>query len=135
MINILSTLAFFLLLPGGNVFAQKVNAAIPGDTSQSMVYDFGTAKKDAVSARVFKIYNNSNAAVRIRSISATPYCNVPVWSTRPIKPGRYGLIKVTYNGAEVGPFEAELRIIYYDQETLPSENIIEEVVVKGVVND
>lgn len=105
------------------------------DEPADIVFDFGTINSDAAVSRIFKLYNNTSQAVRIRSIWSSPYCNVQAWSNKPIKPGKYGLMKVSYNGAEPGPFKANLKVLYYDGGSVMKDGLIEDVVIQGVVQE
>lgn len=131
--KILSLIGATLLFCAGYSLAQE-KAAIQNEPA-AIVYDFGMINKDAAVSRIFKLYNNTGQTVRIRSIWASPYCHVQAWSTKPIKPGKHGLMKVSYNGAEAGPFKANLKVLYYGGKSVKKDGLIEDVVIQGVVQE
>src|SRR5690606_1072912 len=122
----------FLLLCAYSRAQEK--AAIQGQP-QDIVYDFGIITKDKAVSKIFKIYNNTQQAVRIRSIWSSPYCNVTAWSKKPIKAGKHGLMKVAYNGARTGPFKATLKVYYYDSGRLDTERLIEDILIQGEIRE
>ncbi len=100
--------------------------------SSAPFYDFGNIIKGVPVAKIFKIFNPGNKPIRIRTIDAPLYCEVAAWTQKPIKPGKAGLIKIVYNTDKSGVFNATLKIVYYDSENLKGENLVEDILVKGL---
>ncbi len=126
-----------LLLNGGfgDTDSSKTAAQrIEYHAENSLVYDFGTITQDIPASRIFKIYNNTNKEVRIRTIWPSIYGTVTAWTKKPIKPGKAALMKVIYNAAKPGPFEMNLKVVYYNHEALRGEPLVEDIIVKGITD-
>lgn len=98
------------------------------------VFDFGKVKmtgKAKKVKKVFKVYNNSSRELRIRSVCSPCNYTVPVWSKGWIKPGKHGLVLVIYYPEEQGPFQASMRINYYNEDMLQDENVARDILVRG----
>ncbi len=64
-----------------------------------LTYDFGTFSEDnATQTFVFNFTNVGDAPLVVNQAIASCGCTVPVYTTKPVMPGKKGEIKVTYNG-------------------------------------
>ncbi len=75
-------------------------------------HDFGYIKesKGPVTC-VFEFENTGNAPLLIITASATCGCTRPEYPTKPIKPGKKGKIKVTFNPiGRPGPFRKNVKV-------------------------
>lgn len=95
--NKLLTVVFVLLcMTTTTLYAQEPKAEIKFDKS---IYDFGTfTENNSVMTCTFNFTNVGNAPLVITQCVASCGCTVPVYSDKPIAPGKTGSIKVTYNG-------------------------------------
>ena len=81
---------------GLQVKAQEPKAEIKFDKS---VYNFGKFTEDnSVLTCTFNFTNTGKAPLVITQCVASCGCTIPVYSDKPIAPGKTGTIKVTYNG-------------------------------------
>ena len=88
-------LAMMMLAGIGTLSAQN-KAQIQFDKT---TYNFGTFSEDkGVVSCVFEFTNTGNAPLIINQAVASCGCTVPTYTKEPIKPGKKGEIKVTYNG-------------------------------------
>ncbi|WP_423149596.1 DUF1573 domain-containing protein [Rubrolithibacter danxiaensis] len=124
MIKILSLVGILLLSKVDIEQIASIQQKSSCDTSTTVFYDFGIISKDVPVAKIFRIYNNTDKSIRIRTIGSSIYCTVPAWTKKPIPPGKFGLMKVSYNGELIGPFEANLKVLYYGRENMKSENFL-----------
>lgn len=95
--NKLLTVVFVLLcMTTTTLYAQEPKAEIKFDKS---IHDFGTfTENNSVMTCTFNFTNVGNAPLVITQCVASCGCTVPVYSDKPIAPGKTGSIKVTYNG-------------------------------------
>ncbi|MBO4593079.1 MAG: DUF1573 domain-containing protein [Bacteroidaceae bacterium] len=77
-------------------------------------YDFGQFSEDkAVVSCVFTFTNVGDAPLVISQCVASCGCTVPVYTEKPVEPGKTGQIKVTYNGRGrvTGPFKKIITVM------------------------
>ena len=76
-------------------FSQQKKAAI---SFESNVHDFGTFKEEhGPITYVFKFTNTGGEPLILSKVKASCGCTTPVYTKVPVKPGKTGEIKVTYN--------------------------------------
>lgn len=81
--------------------AQGNQASIKFD---KVVHNFGTFSEDAPTQKcVFTFTNTGTAPLIINQAVASCGCTIPSYTKAPIKPGKKGEIKVTYNGTGAFP--------------------------------
>lgn len=79
----------------------------------SKVYDFGTIKeKDGKVSHVFRFTNGSKLPVVITMVDASCGCTTAKYTREVIRPGKSGVVKVTFNPAfRPGHFSKEIRLL------------------------
>jgi hypothetical protein len=88
-------LAFLLIFGFTTAFAQK-GAEIKFDRT---TYNFGSFPEDkSLVSCEFTFTNVGTAPLIINQAVASCGCTVPTYTKEPVKPGKKGSIKVTYNG-------------------------------------
>lgn len=62
------------------------------------VYDFETISESAGKVTAtFKLTNNTKGPVLVTNVRVTCGCTEPVWTKKPIEPGKTGEVQVTYD--------------------------------------
>ena len=81
-------------------------------TFEEKTHDFGTIKEaDGAVSYTFKFTNTGDEPLVIINVNASCGCTRPEYSKEPIKPGKTGTIKVTYNPAgRPGEFNKDVKI-------------------------
>jgi hypothetical protein len=103
----LQSLAIFMLVllwNGAEIFAQtdaKVTTAIEWI---SKTYDFGKIPQGKPVTAEFEFKNPSLVPLIINSVKPSCGCTVADYPKEPVLPQKTGVIKVTYNAANQGPF-------------------------------
>lgn len=98
--KILTMLLAAVCLLGGSAAARAEKKPNPGIEFAQKEYDFGTFKEEkGYVSHEFEFTNTGNAPLLILSASASCGCTRPDYPTHPVKPGKSGKIKVTYNPA------------------------------------
>ena len=84
----------------------------PEMTFEAKTHDFGTIKEvDGPVTHIFEFTNTGNEPLVIINVNASCGCTRPEYSKEPIRPGKKGKIKVTYNPAgRPGEFDKEVKI-------------------------
>lgn len=84
----------------------------PVMTFDEKTHDFGTIKEaDGPVSHTFEFTNTGNEPLVIINVNASCGCTRPEYSKEPIKPGKKGKIKVTYNPAgRPGEFSKDVKI-------------------------
>lgn len=84
----------------------------PVMTFEEKTHDFGTIKEaDGPVSHTFEFTNTGNEPLVIINVNASCGCTRPEYSKEPIKPGKKGKIKVTYNPAgRPGEFSKDVKI-------------------------
>lgn len=111
---LLGSLAFALVLMGGNVWGQS--QTVKKDTTEKAApapfegkiqfkkesIDFGSTKLNKPVTVKFEFTNISNAPVIIQNAQPSCGCTTPDWTKEPVLPGKKGMIKATYNASSLG---------------------------------
>lgn len=111
MKRIVST--FITILVGVSAFTLKAEEDKgPVMTFDEKIFDFGMIKEaDGPVSHTFEFTNTGNEPLVIINANASCGCTRPEYSKEPIKPGKSGKIKVTYNPAgRPGEFDKEVKI-------------------------
>ena len=84
----------------------------PVMTFDEKTYDFGTIKEvDGPVTHSFEFTNTGDEPLVIINVNASCGCTRPEYSKEPIKPGKSGKIKVTFNPAgRPGEFSKDVKI-------------------------
>ena len=67
-------------------------------------YNFGSVRQNAPAECRFVFQNTGNEPLVLASVGTTCGCTVPEWSKKPVMPGKYGTVKVSYNTSHKGSF-------------------------------
>ena len=67
-------------------------------------YNFGSVKQNNPAECRFVFQNTGNEPLVLASVGTTCGCTVPEWSKKPVMPGKYGIVKVSYNTSHKGSF-------------------------------
>lgn len=101
---------------------------LPQMTFEYDTWDFQEIIKEEVVSHNFKFTNTGKTDLLITSARASCGCTVPEYPKEPVKPGDFGIIKVTYNSDKAnGAFN---KTVYITANTYPNENKLH---VKGIV--
>ena len=91
-------------------------------------YDFGKIKQNIPKSCSFTFKNISAKPLIIESAVAGCGCTTPEYPKEPIAKGKDGVIKVTYNAANLGAFTKDVTVKFVNIETPVVLNIIGEVI-------
>ena len=61
-------------------------------------YDFGKIKRGQSVSHVFKFRNTGLSPLVILDVTTSCGCTTPEFTRKPVMPGQYGEVKVTFNG-------------------------------------
>ena len=108
------TITLALLLACGSAFAgcgpsgdaQKKNRKYPAVEfeNDTYKYDFGKIVRGESVSHVFKFRNTGNAPLVIADVTTSCGCTTPEYTKEPVLPGRYGEVKITFDGEGFGRF-------------------------------
>ena len=88
-----------LVAMAGIGFAVAQNAAKGQIKFEKTTHDFGTfSENNPVQTHTFVFTNVGDAPFVVTQATASCGCTVPSFTKEPVKPGKKGQIKVTYNG-------------------------------------
>jgi hypothetical protein len=74
-------------------------------------HDFGAIPQGTPATYTFTFENTGKTPLIITNASASCGCTTPDWSKEPIKPGKKGFVKATYNAAAPGPFTKSVTVM------------------------
>jgi hypothetical protein len=74
-------------------------------------HDFGNIPQGTPATYTFTFENTGKTPLIITNASASCGCTTPDWSKEPIKPGKKGFVKATYNAAAPGPFTKSVTVM------------------------
>lgn len=78
---------------------------------ESETHDFGSIPQGTPASYTFVVKNTGKSPLIITSASASCGCTTPEWTKEPIKPGKTGYVKATYNAASPGPFTKSVTVM------------------------
>ncbi len=90
--------------------AEPVNEKAPEIKFTSETHDFGTIPQGTPATYEFTFKNTGKTNLIITSASASCGCTTPEWTKEPIKPGKTGYVKATFNAAASGPFTKSVTV-------------------------
>lgn len=73
-------------------------------------HDFGSIPQGKPATYEFVVENTGKAPLIITNAAASCGCTTPTWSQEPIKPGKKGYVRATYNAASPGPFTKSVTV-------------------------
>jgi hypothetical protein len=91
-------------------------------------YNFGKIKQNIPKSCSFTFKNISAKPLIIENAVAGCGCTTPEYPKEPIAKGKDGVIKVTYNAANLGAFTKDVTVKFVNIETPVVLNIIGEVI-------
>lgn len=74
-------------------------------------HDFGSIPQGTPATYEFVFKNTGKTPLIITNASASCGCTTPDWTKEPIKPGKTGVVKATYNAASPGPFTKSVTVV------------------------
>ena len=97
-----------LVLCTTTVFAQKK----ADDVAKFKVetYDFGKVKHNVPVTATFELTNIGTEPLIIDQASPSCGCTVSDYTKEPIAPGKTGIIKATFNAADMGPINKQVTV-------------------------
>jgi Protein of unknown function (DUF1573) len=134
----LHSLAFLMLVllwNGAGIFAQTdTNKVVPAFEWANKTYDFGKIPQGKPVTAEFQFRNPSMAPLIINSVRPSCGCTVADYPKEPILPQKSGTIKVTYNAANMGPFQKSVSVASNTGEQNEILFIKGEVIAEGEQN-
>jgi hypothetical protein len=126
-----------LVTTRGELFAQddlqQGNASIDvNKASFSLVkksVNFGEMKMGSVKTIELSFTNTGKKTLVLNDVYTNCGCTTVDWPKDPFMPGKSGMIKITYNPVEIGPFSKTI-FIYSN-----AQNSSEAVQIEGLVTD
>jgi len=94
-----------------SLFAQTDNPNQADIKFEKETHDFGVIPQGTPVTYLFVFKNTGKSPLIITSASASCGCTTPDWSREPIKPGREGFVKATYNAASPGDFTKSVTVM------------------------
>lgn len=74
-------------------------------------HDFGAIPQGTPATYEFSFKNTGKTPLIITNASASCGCTTPDWTREPIKPGKTGTVKATYNAASPGSFTKSVTVV------------------------
>lgn len=74
-------------------------------------HDFGNIPQGVPATYEFVFKNTGKTPLIVTNAAASCGCTTPEWTKEPIKPGKTGIIKATYNAASPGPFTKSVTVV------------------------
>ena len=93
------------------------------------LYDFGEISSQKPVACNFQFINRGKLPLVISNVSSTCSCAVPAWMRKPVKKGRHGLIRVSFNPISPGRFRKTIKV-YSNANNSPVQ-----IIITGFVNE
>lgn len=90
------------------VAATAVSQAQPKAKYEQEAINMGVLSWKDPALATFKITNVSQELLHIKSVEPGCDCTVVTWTKDPIRPGKSGIINVTYNARQLGHFEKDI---------------------------
>lgn len=103
---------FALILISAMSIVSMAQSNGPEMTFDEKTHDFGTIKEaDGPVTHIFEFTNTGNEPLVILAVNASCGCTRPEYPKEPIKPGKKGKIKVTFNPAgRPGEFSKDIKV-------------------------
>jgi hypothetical protein len=90
-------------------------------------HDFGLIPYQKEATYSFEFSNPGKTMLIINEVKTSCGCTVPEWPKEPIRPGRKGIIKITYDAAFPGVFHKTVEVFYNGSESPDSLEIKGEI--------
>ncbi|MFY8165393.1 MAG: DUF1573 domain-containing protein [Sediminibacterium sp.] len=74
-------------------------------------HDFGNIPQGVPATYEFVFKNTGKTPLIVTNAAASCGCTTPEWTKEPIKPGKTGTIKATFNAASPGPFTKSVTVV------------------------
>lgn len=103
----------------------KNNATIAFENNE---FDFGELKMNSNADCKFVFQNPGETPLLIQNVETTCGCAEPEWSSKPIKPGKIGEIKITYDTSHPGIFNKTITVFYNGKDSP------QKLVIKGRID-
>ena len=126
---ILSIVLLTVLLQYGFPQAPEDTARRPHIFFADSLYDFGEIHSQKPVACNFQFVNKGKLPLVISNVSSTCSCAVPAWTQKPVKKGRHGLIRISYNPISPGRFRKMIKV-YSNANNSPVQ-----IIITGLVNE
>jgi hypothetical protein len=81
-------------------------------TFKNSEYDFGELKMNGNGNYSFIFNNTGDIPLYIQDVKTSCGCTVPLWPSKPIKPGRSSEIKINYDTRHPGRFHKTITVYY-----------------------
>ncbi|MBC8045958.1 MAG: DUF1573 domain-containing protein [Fimbriimonadaceae bacterium] len=101
---------------------------LPAMTFQYDSHDFGEIIQDEIVTHNFQFTNTGKSDLLISNARASCGCTVPEYPKEPVKPGKTGIIKVTFDSKNKK--DAFNKTVTITANTYPNENKLQ---IKGIV--
>lgn len=105
--------AFFLFftLLAGVMFAQaqseKVESALKFEKTE---HNFGEIPQNVPAVYEFKFENKGKHPIQITDVKTSCGCTTPFYTKEPVAPKKSGVVKVSYNAAQMGAFTKTITV-------------------------
>ncbi len=90
--------------------ATKADENVAEIKFEKETHDFGNIPQGVPATYEFKFKNNGKTPLIITTASAACGCTTPDWTKEPIKPGKTGYVRATYNAASPGEFTKSVTV-------------------------
>lgn len=74
-------------------------------------HDFGNIPQGVPATYEFVFKNTGKIPLIVTNAAASCGCTTPEWTKEPIKPGKTGTVKATFNAASPGPFTKSVTVV------------------------
>lgn len=88
-----------------------VDPKAPEIKFEKETHDFGSIPQGTPATYEFVFKNTGKSNLTITNASASCGCTTPDWTREPIKPGKTGVVKATYNAASPGGFTKSVTVV------------------------
>ncbi len=123
-------------LTGGNLFSQNSQQTVkPQDNNkayfslESKSVDFGEIKMGSTKTIQLSFTNTGKKTLVLSDVYTNCGCTTVDWPKDPFLPGKSGIVKITYNPTETGPFNKTVWIY------TNAQNNSEVIQIEGIVID
>lgn len=102
---------------GGLLTASAQNSDVQPDGKVAEIkfdketHDFGSIPQGVPATYEFVFKNTGKTPLIVTNAAASCGCTTPEWTKEPIKPGKTGTVKATYNAASPGPFTKSVTVV------------------------
>jgi hypothetical protein len=107
------------------------SVSVTGDAGivfDTIVYDFGVVPYGSKAETEFVFTNSGAAPLLVSRVKSTCGCTIPEWSRQPVKPGKRGSVRVSYDTHRIGAFNKSIYV--YSN----AKNGVQRLMISGKVN-